>query len=419
MTEKATILYIEDDAASRKLVQRVLSNHGYRVEVASDGLEGIERARETRPGLILMDINLPGMDGRAITTRLRSLPSFANTPIVALTANISPGSRELALAAGCTGFLTKPIDIVRFPQDVEDFLHGRVDPLDSHARAQHLERHAKDVVQRLESKVRELEIANQRLRQLDKMKSDFIVLVSHELRTPLTLISGYTHLLKRQIDSSQSEIDQGSVTTLIGGLDKSVARMQEVIVDIINVSRITAGLLELTPSKVQPAEVIVRAIDSLNEVYQERDLEMIVHDLSGLDFVEGDVAQIQLAIENVLSNAVKFTPDGGRIEVHGRDTGDGIEIKISDSGIGIPTAELERIFDQFYVLGSIEHHSTSKSAFRGGGLGLGLAIARGIVAAHHGWIRAESSGRDVANPRGSTFTLFFPRRLPATTKTTS
>lgn len=111
MAKSATVLYIEDDSASRRLVQRVLGSCGYNVLVAEDGLEGITLAREQRPQLILMDITLPNMDGREITTRLRSLPHFASVPIVALTANNSPGSRELALAAGCTGYLTKPIDV--------------------------------------------------------------------------------------------------------------------------------------------------------------------------------------------------------------------------------------------------------------------------------------------------------------------
>lgn len=122
-------MYIEDDPASRRLVQRVLDNKGYEVVVAADGLEGISMAREHLPNLILMDINLPSMDGREITTRLRSLPNFSNTPIVALTANHSPGSRELALAAGCTGFLTKPIDVISFPGQVSAYLDGLAEPL--------------------------------------------------------------------------------------------------------------------------------------------------------------------------------------------------------------------------------------------------------------------------------------------------
>lgn len=411
MKDPVTILYIEDDRASRRLVEKVLTNYGYQVEVASDGLEGIQVATEKQPHLILMDINLPNMDGRAITTRLRSLPHFSKTPIVALTANNNPGNRELALAAGCTGFLTKPIDVASFPKQVDDFLLGRVEPLAAQERAVHLERHAQNVVERLESKVRELELANERLRQLDKMKSDFIILVSHELRTPLTLISGYTHLLKQQLDDAASGNGRSTIA-LVDGLDNSVGRMREVIVDIINVSRITAGLLELTPVQVDAAEVVRRVCDSFEQIRAERALTLTTNITQTPISFEGDINQVQVAIENVLGNAVKYTPDGGRIHLEMEALADGALFRISDTGIGIPRGEQERIFDQFYVLDSIEHHSTSKSAFRGGGLGLGLAITKGIVDAHGGKVAVESHGRDLDNLPGSTFTLFFPLKLP-------
>jgi len=179
MDDPATILYIEDDPASRRLVQRVLGSRGYNVHVAADGLEGITLARETSPNLILMDINLPSMDGREITTRLRGIPDFKETPIVALTANHSPGSRELALAAGCTGFLTKPIDVSVFPSQVKDFLQGRIEPLTVDEKSTHLEKHAQNLVERLEHKINELEGANKRLRELDRLKSDFIIMIAY------------------------------------------------------------------------------------------------------------------------------------------------------------------------------------------------------------------------------------------------
>jgi CheY-like chemotaxis protein len=167
--KKATILYIEDDKGSQRLVKRVLESHGYTIFIAGEGLEGIAIARQEKPNLILMDINLPTMDGQEITTRLRSLPNFSNIPIVAVTANTSPGSRQQALAAGCTGFLTKPIDVIEFPRQVEAFLTGRSDLLTESERSQHLEIYAQRLVQRLEDKIRELEAANQKLRDLDRM----------------------------------------------------------------------------------------------------------------------------------------------------------------------------------------------------------------------------------------------------------
>lgn len=367
-------------------------------------------AREQKPRLILIDINLPNMDGREITTRLRSLPHFANTPIVALTANNSPGSRELALAAGCTGFLTKPINVAQFPSQVEDFLQGRVDPLSDDERTENLQIHAQKLVERLETKVRELESVNHRLRELDQMKSDFIVLVSHELRTPLTLISGYSYLLEEHLKRAQEIVTVDSLGNISNGLNLGVKRMQEVIDEIINFSRVAAGMLDLSFGPISLQALFQDTKDEFDAICQKRQLNLHLGDFRHIPLIEGDGTQLRLAFSNILSNAIKFTPDGGNIFVIGRTSGNLVEILIRDTGIGIPAEEQQRIFEQFYVLGSIEHHSTSKYAFQGGGLGLGLAVAKGIVEAHNGRISVESERRDPDNLPGSTFHIFLPTK---------
>lgn len=408
MTKKDTILYIEDDPASRRLVQRVLGSKGYNVLVADDGLEGIALAREKQPHLILMDINLPSMDGREITTRLRSLPNFSNVPIVALTANHSPGSRELALAAGCTGFLTKPIDVSVFPTQIKDYLEGRREPLSADERSEHLERHAQNLVTRLENKITELEQANNRLRDLDRLKSDFIILVSHELRTPLTLISGYAHLLDEQVKQSEETVVAEAISGVADGLNLGVGRMREVVNEIISVARITSGALDLVLGPVKLHAVVERICENFRETCQQRQITLQVGDLTNLPVIEADETQLRTAIKNVVGNAVKYTPDGGSVFIVGRLLDDAVDLIIRDTGIGIPVDEQRQIFEQFYVLGSIEHHSTSKSAFQGGGLGLGLAIAKGIVEAHNGRIWVESKARDTQKYPGSTFHLLLP-----------
>ncbi|MCP4358001.1 MAG: hybrid sensor histidine kinase/response regulator [Chloroflexi bacterium] len=408
MEKPATILYIEDDPASRRLVQRVLGSRGYDVHVAADGLEGISLARDKIPNLILMDINLPSMDGREITTRLRSIPHFANTPIVALTANHSPGSRELALAAGCTGFLTKPIDVSLFPSQVKDFLHGHIEPLSAVEKSEHLEKHAQNLVKRLENKINELETANKRLRELDRLKSDFIIMVSHELRTPLTLISGYAHLLDEQLKQTDDTLPATMVSGVAEGLNLGVTRMREVVNEIIKVARIASGTLDLALGPVRLSVIIDDLCESFAETLSKRNLNLQVGDLERLPIIEGDGIQLKSALENVLGNAIKYTPDDGSIYIVGRMVGDAVDLIIQDTGIGIPTTEHRRIFDQFYALGAIEHHSTSKSAFQGGGLGLGLAITKGIIEAHNGRIWVESDRRDPDALPGSTFHILLP-----------
>ncbi|HSM56801.1 MAG TPA: hybrid sensor histidine kinase/response regulator [Candidatus Sulfomarinibacteraceae bacterium] len=407
MSDKTRVLYIEDDVGSQRLVQRVLENHDCEVLIADEGLQGIDLARQSQPNLILMDINLPGMNGREITSRLRGLPNFSSVPIVALTANNNPGHRERALAAGCDGFLTKPIDVVSFPNEVHHFLEGYRERLDNEEKLTHLELHTHEMVARLENKIQELERVNRRLRELDEMKNDFIALVSHELRTPLTLLEGYTHLLHDRVSGSPETYSQDMVR-LVDGLNVGVGRISQVINEVINVTRITSGTLQLSLGPVRLGDLTSRVVEEFRQTIAERQLTLTVGDFSHLPVIQADGKQLSIALKNILSNAVKYTPDGGRVTVEAHLMDDAIDITVSDTGIGIPVDEQRHIFEQFYVLESIDHHSTSKSAFQGGGLGLGLAIAQGIIEAHDGRVWVESEGHDPRNCPGSTFHLLLP-----------
>jgi two-component system cell cycle response regulator DivK len=122
MPEPITILYIEDNADNRLLVQRILRAEGYQVLEAADGPTGLETAENSRLSLILMDINLPEEDGYSLTARLKALPHLAATPIIALTANVMKGDRERSLAAGCDGYIQKPIDVDLLPRQIAQYL---------------------------------------------------------------------------------------------------------------------------------------------------------------------------------------------------------------------------------------------------------------------------------------------------------
>jgi len=127
MPEKATILYIEDNSDNRKLVRRVLEAEGYLVTEAKDGQQAMERLLSERVDLALMDINMPEVDGYTLTARIKSMPQFANLPIVAVTANVMRGDRERSLQAGCDGYIQKPIDIDTLSQQIERFLGRAID----------------------------------------------------------------------------------------------------------------------------------------------------------------------------------------------------------------------------------------------------------------------------------------------------
>lgn len=410
MAEKTKVLYIEDDLGSQQLIRRVLESHGYEVLIAGEGLQGVTLARENLPHLILMDMHLPGLNGREITTRLRSIPYFAETPIVALTANTSPGSREQALAAGCDGFMTKPINVVSFPKELELFLKGHREQLEESQKLQQLQLHAQRMVARLEDKITELQTTNNRLRELDRIKSNFIALVSHELRTPLTLLEGYTHLLVDHVKENDPQMASPALMGLVEGLHMGVKRIGQVISEIINVSRIASGTLELAVGPVVIGQLVRAVADDVRSNCERRRITLQVEDLSHLPIIEGDGVELRVAISNVVGNAIKYTPDGGQIWVRGQVVSNAVDLIVQDTGIGIPEEEQRRIFDDFHVLGAIERHSTSKSAFKGGGMGLGLAITRGIVEAHNGhiWVESHQQGSSSDQMPGSTFHLLLP-----------
>src|SRR5260221_2555981 len=408
MTNRATILYIEDDPGSQQLVQRALTFVGYKVLVASRGIEGLDLAMKQPPDLILMDINLPDLSGREVTTKLRGDHRFQSTPIVALTALSQAGEREKAIAAGATGYLTKPIDIDKLPGQIEYYLTGARDTAEAEALLEAHNAYNQEVVERLDAKVRKLEPNNAELRRLDKINDDFLRLTAHELRTPLTLVYAYNHLLQeseivRQLRASSQEFE-----SFMFGLADAIERMSKVVNEILTISRIATGRIELALGPTNLVEVIQGIVDEFSQVAQQRNMLLDFDKEQGHGAIQADADLLRLAIFNVIGNVIKYTTDGGVINLFvSRDTST-VTLQVKDTGIGINKADQQRIFDRFSTVSDTQLHSTSKTAFGGGGLGLGLPICRGIIEAHGGRIWVLSEGRDEEHLPGSTFYIELP-----------
>lgn len=405
-----TILYIEDDEASRSLVERTLQFHGYRVLVADCGLVGIDLARKESPDLILTDINLPDLTGREITTRLRSDSKFEGTPIVALTAQTLSEQRDLAMVAGLTGYITKPLDVEALPKQVEYYLGGGRDlAVDAGRLGDVQARYTREVVERLESRIRDLEALNVALRRLDKMKDTFIQITAHELRTPLTLLYGYSRLLEDNATIKPHMIDDPALRMLVEGMNGSIMRMQNVVNEVVTMSRIMTNKIDLVVGTTDLGAITAKSVKAYENAIRERHLTVQFEKSQFPNKMQADWEMLELAMRNLVSNAIKYTPDKGRIDISAAMEGDqSVRVTVRDHGIGIDNVDQRGIFERFHTTGDMQLHSTSKTSFLGGGIGLGLAICKGIIEAHGGRLWVESDGYNPETLPGSAFIFTLP-----------
>ncbi len=270
-----------------------------------------------------------------------------------------------------------------------------------------------DLERRVRERTEELARLNRELAKLDKKKSDFVAIAAHELKTPLTLIQGYAEMLA---ENSVRDLPPESIERVVSGIVKGTARLRTIVEDIIDVSLIDTEVLSLSLEMASLGNIMEMARQDLQESLVERKQTLLVSGFDELPYVEADSLRLHQVFVNVIGNAIKYTPDGGHIEVTARhleaqaNQPAFVEIVIADTGVGIDVEEQERIFDKFYRVEGPELHSSSKSRFMGAGPGLGLTIAKGIVEAHGGRIWVESPGYDPIRCPGRKFHILLPVR---------
>jgi signal transduction histidine kinase len=263
-----------------------------------------------------------------------------------------------------------------------------------------------EMTARLEERTRELERTNEILRNIDKTKTNFIQISAHELRTPLTLIMGYSQMLE------QDAKDNPDLMVLAQGILDGSERMTAIVESMLDVSRIDSNTLFLRKTGLRFDLLIKKVNKGFEKAFEERNIEMNTSGLEELPMIPADPDLIQKVFYHIIMNAIKFTPDGGSITVSGRYLNGSeppqVEIAVRDTGIGIDPALHHLVFEKFNQTGDVLLHSSGKTKFKGGGPGLGLAIARGIIQAHDGRIWVESPGYNEQTCPGSTFFVSLP-----------
>lgn len=252
----------------------------------------------------------------------------------------------------------------------------------------------------------ELEMLKTKLERLDKSKSNFIAVAAHELKTPLTLIEGYAAMI-----SDQSSRESDALQMLVQGVHNGIRRLREIVDDMIDVSLIDNSLMSLNFQPMWINRILNLIVGEFKTTLEQRKQKMEVRPFPGSEeLIFADQERMYQAVKNLISNAIKYTPDNGKILVDGRTLPGFVEITVADTGIGISPENQLLIFEKFGQLGNVSLHSSGKTKFKGGGPGLGLPIAKGIIEAHGGTLWVESPGYDEEKFPGSTFHILLPLR---------
>jgi len=242
-----------------------------------------------------------------------------------------------------------------------------------------------------EAERRALVTQNARLRELDRLKDDFVSSVSHELRTPLTSIRGYVDIILEDETEALSSEQKGFLEVV----DRNADRLLQLVGELLIVAQLDAGKLGLAFADVDLESLAAESVEAARPLAEEKRITLAL-DVAPVPNLEGDRARLAQLLDNLVSNAVKFTPEGGRVEIQVRASDGHARIQISDTGIGIPTEQQEHVFERFF-------RAPGTTAQAVPGTGLGLAIARAIVEAHDGSISLESREGE-----GTTFRVELP-----------
>jgi signal transduction histidine kinase len=258
--------------------------------------------------------------------------------------------------------------------------------------------------------IADLQKTNKVLRQLDRNKLEFIQIAAHELRTPLTVLKGFVNVLRSFPETTAST----ALSEVTDGILQGANRIHEVVNMMLDLTRIGNESWKAASVPVPLKRIIDDVVGGFEKATTERNIHLMVQHAEGTPIIKGDPDLIKKALYQLIVNAIKYTPDGGKILITTRPTvmvdhAPSVEIAVRDRGIGLDAEHHDLVFEKFYQVGRVALHSSGKTTFKGGGPGLGLALVRGVAYAHGGKVWVESAGYDEVNFTGSTFYLMLPQ----------
>src|SRR6266480_2546787 len=405
MPEQLKVLVVDDELSVVVTIKAILQLDGYNVSTTTSGVQAREMVRDTEYDLVLTDLRLEDGDGLDVLKAVRE--RHPETITIMLTGYASLESAIQALRAGAYDYLVKPSEVEELRSTVARGIERRRLGQELRMRVAELERANKEIADinsslqlRIDEATAQLKERYEQLKELDRMKSQFLSIASHELKTPITAMSGFLQVALRRVrrlteGAGDAPVAEGlrGITEQLEVVYRQTTKLARLVDELLDVSRIQTGRIEFRYGDVDIGELA-------NEVATRMQLTTTTHSISvtrdSASVVTADRDHLEQVLNNLLTNAIKYSPTGGAITIEVRPDDGGVRLSVTDQGIGIPEKELDAIFGLFY-------RSPDRAARDAAGMGLGLYISREIVVRHGGRIWAESGGA-----KGSTFFVVLP-----------
>lgn len=372
----ATILVVDDTMENLQVLGGFLKEWGYRIRPAKSGKLALAAVHSAVPDLVLLDINMPEMDGYEVCRRFKSDLRLRDVPVIFITALNDTEAKVRAFGCGGVDFVTKPFQAEEVRARIET--HLTLSKLQKELKNQNLE----------------LKTAYERVCRLESMRDDLTRMIVHDLRSPFQSILSNLEFVKSTADHLDDE-QSGSLEQA----GRSVSGLLSLVDDIIDVGRLEEGQMPMRPEETDPGKLVDEAVAGL--AWLKPGHEMRIVRPSEPVRLLADPVLLRRVIGNLVANALKFSPRGKPITVaYGQTENDEVLISIADRGPGIPAEYRDRIFEKYVQVQAQQAGARASS-------GLGLPFCRLAVDAHGGRIEVES---EVG--KGSVFTVVLPRNLP-------
>jgi signal transduction histidine kinase len=384
MSRPIDILLVDDEARNLDALEAILESPNYRLLRAENAERALRLLLESDVAAIVLDIKMPQVDGFELAQMIKNTRRFRETPIVFLTAHLIDDQNVIAgYDAGAVDYLTKPVNSQVLKHKIAVFA-------ELFRKTRELAELNESLEERVKERTLELERSEAALRAAAQQKDEFLAILAHELRNPLgPLRSGLDLLLRRKSA-------EPSIARTLGSMDRQLHHMVRLIDDLLDISRVSRGLLELKKAPVDLGEIVAATVESLRPQFERRRQRLTLQNAERIEAV-ADSTRVAQIVTNLLTNASKFTPENGQIDVGLERDGERVLIRVADSGAGIPADQTDRIFGMFARV----KRGDGDGAM---GLGIGLALARRLAEMHGGALSVASPGENA----GSTFIFSLP-----------